>query len=103
MGLFCCGGRAGEAGEDDGASTTEFSNPIREQERGSYRDRISAALTRASSSSSAQNAGNAEKEERLLEDPNGGLCMVTSHVTNHPDFKWRGRGVRERSRIMREG
>ena len=104
MGLFCCGGRTGSVEDcanatkvDDG--TTEFSNPIREQ-RPSYRERISGALTRASrpSRSSVQDA---DKAEQLLDDHHV-LCLTTSHNTNHPQLKWRGRGVRERARIMRE-
>ena len=81
----------------DEAGTAVFSNPIREQ-RTSYLERLSAALTRASNRSSTQGA---DKVEHLL-DENRVLCMTTSHTTNHPDLKWRGRGVRERARIMRD-
>jgi hypothetical protein len=80
-----------------GVDMTVFSNPIREQ-RPSYRERISGALTRASNRSSNHDA---DKAEHLLDDHRV-LCMTTSHETNHSELKWRGRGVRERARIMRE-
>lgn len=107
MGLLgCCGGRERAAIEARGSMDSadgslrefgEFENPAVREQRTSYRDRISATLTRLSSRSSAPST---EKVEQLLDDDNV-LCMTRSHMTNHPDLKWRGRGVRERARIMR--
>jgi hypothetical protein len=104
--LLCCGRSTHDVGAveidvtDGGGSDDKFfSNPIGD-DRASLGERVSAALARVSTSRRSSTR-NSEKAEHLLDDHQV-LCMVTSHTTNHPDLQWRGRGVRERARIMRQ-